>query len=85
MTKAMQTALMTTVNAPYQQQVSAGGLALALTNGEIASAQVSSFFTETDVEMQKAFAADHGITLDALVHVASQFQAWSGQPVALAA
>lgn len=85
MTHDMQTALLTTVNAPYQNQLDAGGLAAALKSEDVYVGQVSSFFTETDVETQKAFAFEHGISADALTHVAGVFQDWSGQPVPLVA
>ncbi|MBW8636275.1 hypothetical protein K1W69_03665 [Hoeflea sp. WL0058] len=84
MTHDTQTALLTTVNAPYQNQLDAGGLAAALKSGNVALGQVSSFFMEIDVETQKAFALEHGISNDTLAHVASVFQDWSGQSVALA-
>lgn len=85
MTHDMQTALLTTVNAPYQNQLDASGLAAALKSANVALGQVSSFFTETGVETQKAFAVEHGISADALTHVAGAFQGWSGQSVALIA
>lgn len=85
MTQDMQTALLTTVNAPYQMQLDADGLAAALKSGDVALGQVSSFFTETAVETQKAFADQHGISADALADVAGSFQDWSGQSVALIA
>lgn len=85
MTHNMQTALLTTVNAPYQNQLDAGGLAAALKSGEVTLGQVSSFFTETAVETQKAFAHQHGISPDVLSDVASTFQDWSGHSVALIA
>ncbi|MEO4040838.1 hypothetical protein AAFN47_04425 [Hoeflea sp. CAU 1731] len=84
MTLDMQTALLTTVNASYQDQLDAGGLAVALKSENAALGQVSSFFMKIDGETQKAFALEHGISNDALAHVASVFQDWSGQSVALA-
>lgn len=85
MTQDMQTALLTTVNAPYQNQLDAGALAVALKSEDVALGQVSSFFTETDVATQKAFAHEHGISDDALTHVAGVFKDWSGQSVPLVA
>ena len=85
MTQDMQTALLTTVNAPYQNQLDAGELAAALKSENVALGQVSSFFTETDVETQKSFASDHGISDTALTHIAGVFQEWSGQMVPLVA
>lgn len=52
----LQTTLLTTVNAPYQNYFDAGQLAHAIKHGEIVSGQVSSFFTEVSIEAQKAFA-----------------------------
>ena len=85
MTHDMQIALLTTVNAPYQIQLDAGALATALKSENVSLGQVSSFFTETDVEAQKAFAIANGISVDALTHVAGVFQGWSGQSVPLVA
>lgn len=85
MTHDLQTALLTTVNAPYQNQLDAGALAAALKSGDLVLGQVSSFFTEADVEMQKAFAAQHNIAADALTDLAGAFQDWSGQSVPLVA
>lgn len=85
MTHDMQTALLTTVNAPYQNQLDAGELAAALKNEHVVLGQVSSFFTETDVETQKAFAIEHGMSVDALAHVAGVFRDWSGQSAPLVA
>ncbi|MCP4303846.1 MAG: hypothetical protein GY788_02990 [bacterium] len=79
----MQKALLTTVNAPYRNQLDAGELAAALKNGDVALGQVSSFFTETGIETQKAFAKEHDISANALAKVADAFQQWSGQSVAL--
>lgn len=85
MTHDMQIALLTTVNSPYQNQLDASDLAAALKSENVALAQVSSFFTETDVEAQKAFAIEHGISVDDLTHVAGVFQDWSGQSAPLVA
>lgn len=85
MTQAMQTALLTTVNAPYQNYLDAGGLSVAISNGDIKLGQICSFFTETDANTQKAFAAEFGISHDKLSDVAKDFSNWSGQEVELAA
>lgn len=86
MTDAKQIALLlTTVNAPYKTQLDASELAAALKDGDVALGQVSSFFTEIDVETQMAFAAQYGISSDTLAEVAGSFQVWSGQSVALVA
>lgn len=84
MTHTMQTAMLTTVNAPFQTYLDAEGLACAICYGEITLGQVSSFYTETAVESQKAFAAAHGISAATLVETATNFSNWSGQSVALA-
>lgn len=85
MTHDLQTALLTTINAPYQNQLDAGGLAAALKSGNLDLGQVSSFFTEISVETQKAFAAQHDIAAAALADLAGAFQDWSGQSVPLVA
>lgn len=85
MTKAMQTAILTTVNAPYQSILDAGELALAISKNDIKLAQVGSFLTETPVDQQIAFAAAYGIPKAELEATAALFANWSGQPVALAA
>lgn len=81
----MQTAILTTVNAPYQTSLDAAELALAISNQEIKLAQVGSFLTETPVDDQIAFAETFGISKVALSATASEFANWSGQTVALAA
>lgn len=85
MTADMQTVLLTTVNAPYQNHLDVSGLAAALMDGNVALGQVSSFFTETTVDLQKDFADQQGISLDILMQVAGAFKDWSGQDVALVA
>lgn len=83
MKNEMQATLLTTVNAPYQKQLDASGLAAALKEGNLALGQVSSFFTETAVETQKAFAKKYGIAPDVLSDIATTFKDWSGQSVPL--
>ena len=85
MTLAMQTALLTTVNAPYQIHLNAGGLADALSKSEIGVGQVASFFTEASVDEQTAFAEEFGISNDVLTQVAHAFVNWSGQSANLIA
>jgi len=85
MTQAMQTVLLTTVNAPYQVTLDAGALAAALQAGDIKVGQVGSFFTETPVTAQTTFAASFGISSEALIQTAKAFANWSGQSVDLAA
>jgi len=83
MTQTIQTALLTTVNAPYQATLDGTELASALQAGQITLGQVASFFTETPVEAQKTFAASFGISSDALIQTAKALGSWSGQPVVL--
>jgi len=85
MTKTMQTAILTTVNAPYQTMLDADALALAISQHDIKLAQVGSFLTETPVDAQIAFAEAHGVSKAELEETAALFANWSGQPVALAA
>ena len=85
MTNAMQTAILTTVNAPYQTMLDADQLALAISKKDIKLAQVGSFLTETPVAHQIAFAEAFGISDAELQVTAVAFANWSGQPVALAA
>ncbi|MGJ8623424.1 MAG: hypothetical protein ACSHW1_11645 [Yoonia sp.] len=81
----MQTAVLTTVNAPFQTYLDAEALAGAIMSGDIGTGQVGSFFTETAVDAQKMFAEAHGISAAALTKTATDFTTWSGQPVILAA
>lgn len=85
MTQTMQTAILTTVNAPFQTYLDAEALACAISTGDITTGQVGSFYTETAVEAQKAFAMAYGITAAILAQTAAEFSSWSGQSVALAA
>ncbi len=84
MTKAMQTAILTTVNAPYQTMLDSDQLALAIAKADIKLAQVGSFLTETSPADQKAFAGAFGISDEQLNCTATAFANWSGQSVALA-
>ena len=84
MTKAMQTAILTTVNAPYQSMLDADQLAMAIAKADIKLAQVGSFLTETPAADQKAFAGAFGISEEQLHSTATAFANWSGQSVALA-
>ena len=78
-------ALLTTVNAPYKERVDSLELAACIGNGDFSVAQVGSFFSEVDPDVQKAFAAMHGISEKTLVQAARNFVAWSGQYAPLAA
>lgn len=85
MTNALETAVLTTVNAPYRTYLDAKGLVTSIVDGQVSVAQVGSFFTEIAPETQRAFATQHGVSEAALVRTASAFQSYSGQDVALAA
>lgn len=85
MTNALETAVLTTVNAPYRTYLDAEGLAVSIADGQVNIAQVGSFFTEVAPATQRAFAMQHGVSEAALVSAASAFQSYSGQDVALAA
>lgn len=61
MTQAIQTAMLTTVNAPYQDYLDAGELAAAISNAGFTLGQVGSFFTEIPAETQLAFGQEMGI------------------------
>jgi len=83
MTYEMQTALLTTVNAPYQNCLDASAVSADIKQGEIAIGQVGSFYTETSVDVQMAFAHEFDISTEVLTHVAGTFTDWSGQAVSL--
>lgn len=83
MTKEMQPALLATVNAPYQTYLDGAALAVALNAGDIAKGQVNSFFMETTLEQQKAFAKFHGVLEETLIATAVAFATWSGQKLAI--
>lgn len=85
MTQDMQTALMTTVNAPYQSWLDGSALAAALVAGDVTLGQVNSFFLETPAEDQKAFAKHHDIPENVLIAAGAAFAKWSGQKIALLA
>ena len=80
----MQTAILTTVNAPYQDYLGADELAAAISNASFTLGQVGSFFTETPADAQLAFGQEYGITADKLHQLAHSFADWSGQSVTLA-
>jgi hypothetical protein len=79
------TALLTTVNAPYQTYLDGRALAAALTAGDITIGQVNSFFMEVTVADQLAFAKLHGVQEAPLIETAKAFAAWSGQNPAILA
>lgn len=79
----MRPILLATVNAPYQTYLDGPALAAALNAGDIAKGQVNSFFMETSLEQQKAFAKFHGVLDETLTATAMAFAAWSGQKLAI--
>ena len=83
--KEMQSLLLTTVNAPYRTRMDGRQLAAALSAGDVSLGQVNSFFMETTVKDQKAFAKLHGVPECVLVATAESFANWSGQKPALLA
>lgn len=80
--------VMTTVNAPYSEQLDGAQLAYCLSDIELAKdfpGQVSSFLGEVPLAQQAGFAAEFGIELEALKAFASDFALWSGETYKLAA
>jgi hypothetical protein len=80
--------VLTTVNAPYSDQLDGVELAHCLADVKFAKqfpGQVSSFLGEVPVEDQISFAAEFGIDLDDLKAFASSFSTWSGESYKLAA
>lgn len=82
------THLLTTVNAPYSEQLDAATLAHCLTDFGAAKAKpghMSSFYGEVDPKLQIAFAESFGISYPALVAAAKAFAEYSGESYPLAA
>jgi hypothetical protein len=82
------TSILTTVNAPYRQQLEAQELADCLLDPAAAKAvpgHMSSFFGEVAPEQQIAFAHFFNITTEQLVAAARAFAAYSGESYPLAA
>jgi hypothetical protein len=74
--------VLTTVNAPYSEQLDGAMLAHCLADIEVAKqypGQVSSFFGEVPLAQQIEFAAAHHISIDDLKIFAGKFSAWSGE------
>lgn len=74
--------VLTTVNAPYREQLDGVALAQCLSDIDLAEqypGQVSSFLGEVPVEQQMEFAAAHHIRIDDLKAFAALFSAWSGE------
>lgn len=83
--KELQSLLLTTVNAPYRTRMDGRQLAAALTAGDVSLGQVNSFFMETAVKDQKAFAKLYGVPECVMVATAEALANWSGQKPALLA
>ena len=80
--------VLTTVNAPYSEQLDGAALAQCLSDIELAKqypGQVSSFLGEVPFEQQMAFAIAHQIAIDDLKAFAALFSAWSGETYKIAA
>lgn len=78
---------LTTVNAPYRDQLSAAELAACLADFERAkrhSGHVSSFLGEVPVALQVEFALAHGLAPHRLASLATKFSEWSGETYPLA-
>jgi hypothetical protein len=79
---------LTTVNAPYSEQLTGHELALCLSDLQLAKAhpgQVSSFLGEVPLVDQIEFATAFHVSMDALKSVAHDFAEWSGESYLLAA
>ena len=80
--------VLTTVNAPFREQLDALSLAHCISN--IGAAQtkpghVSVFFGEVSPQLQMQFAAEHEISTSELREVARAFAEYSGQNYKLSA
>ena len=82
------TLVLTTVNAPYSEQLDAQTLAHCLIDQTAAKSKpghMSSFFGEVDPELQVAFAESFNISRTDLVTAAKAFADYSGESYPLAA
>lgn len=82
------TSILTTVNAPYSEQLDGEMLAHCLKVVSAAKEKpghMSSFFGEVPPEAQKKFAASHGISEADLIKAARAFAKYSGESYPLAA
>jgi len=82
------TLVLTTVNAPYSEQLDAQTLAYCLMDQNAAKAKpghMSSFFGEVDPALQVDFAESFNIPHTALVNAAKAFAEYSGESYPLAA
>lgn len=81
-------AVLTTVNAPYSDELDGAKLAHCLSDIDLAKqhpGQVSAFLGEVPVTQQLEFAAAYGISVEDLKALAARFAAWSGERYQLAA
>ncbi len=79
--------VLTTVNAPYSQQLDAQelvGFLLDPSAAETVPGHMSSFFGEVKPELQLEFATMFGVTKSQLVAAAKSFATYSGQSYPLA-
>jgi hypothetical protein len=82
------TLVLTTVNAPYSEQLDAQTLAYCLTDQAAANAKpghMSTFFGEVDPALRMSFAESFNISHAALVAAAKAFAEQSGESYPLAA
>ncbi len=80
--------VLTTVNAPYSEQLDGAMLAHCLSDIDLAKqhpGQVSAFLGEVPLAQQVEFAAAYHIPVAALKAFAANFSAWSGESYQLAA
>lgn len=87
-TMTTETLILTTVNAPYSQKLSAQQLAHCLVDAQAAKTlpgHMSSFFGDVSPDLQVAFAALFSISKASLVNAATAFSQYSGQSYPLAA
>ncbi len=80
--------ILTTVNAPYSDQLNGTTLAHCLADIELAKrhpGHVSAFFGEIPFAQQVEFAAAYNISVSALRAFAVEFSSWSGESYSLSA
>ena len=80
--------VLTTVNAPYGEQLSGADLVSCLESIELAITKpghVSSFLSEVSIEDQLEFASYYNLSKDVLSTVAKKFSQYSGQIYSLVA
>lgn len=77
----VETLVLSTMNAPYRVKLIVNGLIECLHDPakmRAAAGPMSSFFYDVHIELQRRFAADHGIPEDVLGNAAGLFDSWSG-------